>query len=83
MSNPMEWVRPTSIDLIGPRAALFTIDLEFNSHLRNDEVVYEAMELYMERLPGIEGYRAEVRGNFLYLVVYGNINMDAVIIHSS
>lgn len=83
MKNPMERVKPSSIDIIGPRAVLFTIELAFNAHLRDEEVLKVSMDSYMNQYPNIEGYQGETKGDVLYLVVYGKINHSAAYRHTS
>lgn len=83
MKNLMEWVKPSSIDLISPKAILFTIELAFNAHLRDEEILRISMDDYMEKHPNIDGYRAEAKGDILYLVVYGTMNREAVMYYTT
>lgn len=71
--NGLHYSTVKSVRLVDARTVEFTIELATHQHLRNPQVVQEAMDDYLVRYAAVESWQATAAGGLLIITVYGTV----------
>lgn len=77
MQNAMQFVTVDKLELIGVDTVLFHIDMTRHVHLRDPNVVQNAMDQYMSFFPTVHSWSAVANNGILVIQVVGQVDLDA------